>query len=337
MRYVPPVLIRYRYRILVSLSLLLILEMVVVASISSAPIEYEYEWVSGWIMFLTTFAWMGMAGVVGVGAPVGVRALKRPAPILILPPAIFVILMLSPIFVLSLDELFWQAHSLLFIMVWAGIVVIFGATILDIEHRSSFKETLDMSVVFGTTSDAERSRKVFLRMGVFPLLMVAWIGMFWTYGLLVDPVFDLLDRLPGIDTVLIANLFIPLGALFIILLTSLVILPVIGRSEMFLGIPRIVVALVAFVISAVALAFVIGIGLLIAGGSGSGSDAPGVGLLLIVVMPVLWSLTFCVFGTVLIGRMRRPIRNITVAGVGMVVMDEVLLLYLHLSGIWQVN
>ena len=141
--------------------------------------------------------------MIGVGAPVGEYVLKRPARILILPPVLFVMFVLSPVFAvilsssLLLDELIWQPYSILFIMVWAGIVVIFGATIPDIEHRSSFKETLDMQVVFRTISDVERSRKIYLRMGVFPLLMVAWIGMFWTNDLLLDRVFDFLDLLPG--------------------------------------------------------------------------------------------------------------------------------------------
>lgn len=216
-------------------------------------------------------------------------------------------------------------------MVWVGIVVIFGATIPDIERRSSFKETLDMQVVFRTISDVERSRKIYLRMGVFPLLMVAWIGMFWTNNLLLDRVFDFLDLLPGSD--LIADLIVPLGALFILLSTSLVVGAVIRRS-MF-GSPLLVVALVSLAISAVPLAPVIGFMMAVfLGAYGSRTDAPGEALFFIAVMPVLWSLTFCVFGTLLIGRIRRPIRNITVAGVGMLVMTQVLILYLYFAGIW---
>lgn len=278
-----------------------------------------------------------MAGMIGVGAPVGEYMLKRPSRILILPPVLFVMFVLSPVFAvilsssLLLDELIWQPYSILFIMVWAGIVVIFGATIPDIEHRSSFKETLDMQVVFKTISDVERSRKIYLRMGVFPLLMVAWIGMFWTNNLLLDRVFDFLDLLPGSD--LIAGLIVPLGALFILLSTSLVVGAVIRRS-MF-GSPLLVVALVSLAISVVPLAPVMGFVLAVfLGANESRTDAPGEALFFIAVIPVLWSLMFCVFGTLLIDRMRRPIRNITVAGVGMLVMTQVLILYLYFAGIW---
>ena len=188
-----------------------------------------------------------------------------------------------------------------------------------------------MQVVFRTISDVERSRKIYLRMGVFPLLMVAWIGMFWTNNLLLDRVFDFLDLLPGSD--LIADLIVPLGALFILLSTSLVVGAVIRRS-MF-GSPLLVVALVSLAISAVPLAPVIGFMMAVfLGAYGSRTDAPGEALFFIAVMPVLWSLTFCVFGTLLIGRIRRPIRNITVAGVGMLVMTQVLILYLYFAGIW---
>ena len=343
MRYVPPVLIQYRYPILALLSLLLIVE-VVVTSIDPVPIEYKKGF--GWLFFFTTSAWIGMAGIIGVGAPVGEYVLKRPARILILPPVLFVMFILSPVFeaILSssndpqsflLDELFWQPYSILFLMIWAGIVVIFGATIPDIDHRSSFKETLDMSVVLRTISDdVERSRKIYLRMGVFPLLMVACVGLFGTAALLMDPVLDLLDRLVGIE--LIGDLIIPLGALCIILPTSLVIEAVIRRS-MLVDRPRIVTAISAFRISVVAFVFVVVIGLfLFAFGTGSSADAPGVALFLFVVMPILLSLTVCVFGTVLIGTMRRPVRNVTVAGVGMVAMTQVLVWYLLFSGIWVI-
>lgn len=338
MRYVPPVLMRYRYPILVLLSLLLIVD-VVVTSIDTVPIEYKK--VFAWIFFFTASAWIGMAGMLGVGAPVGEYVLKRPARILILPPVLFVMFILSPVFAvilsssLLLDELIWQPYSILFIIVWSGIVVTFGATIPDIERRSSFKETLDMQVVFRTISDVERSRKIYLRMGVFPLLMVAWIGMFWTHNLLLDRVFDFLDLLPGSDLIadLIADLIVPLGALFILLSTSLVVGAVIRRS-MF-GSPLLVVALVSLAISAVPLAPVIGFMMAVfLGAYGSRTDAPGEALFFIAVMPMLWSLTFCVFGTLLIGRIRRPIRNITVAGVGMLVMTQVLILYLYFAGIW---
>ena len=65
------------------------------------------------------------------------------------------------------------------------------------------------------------------------------------------------------------------------------------------------------------------------------SDHPGVGagisFGLFVLLPVLLSLISSVFGTILIGTMRRPIRNITVAGVGLAAMILVFWWYYYLS------
>lgn len=318
MRYVPPVLIQYRYRILALLSLLLILEMVAVAVISSVPAEYEYEWVFGWTLLITMVAWTGIAGVIGVGAPVGSKVLKRGGDIiLILSSALFATSIFSPILGATLFQsaflldLFWQPHLLLFLIVWIGIVVVVGAT-----------------------SDAATARKIYLRIGVFLLLVATSSGILWTAVFSMDIVEGLLE--PLVSTDLLDDLIILLGALFILLSNSLVIGAVVLRST--LDVHRVVVAIIALGVSIVAFGSAIGVGILLFFLPYSGySEPPPVSAVnFIVFVPVLWSLTISVFGTMLIGTMRRPTQGITVAGVGMVAMTLALVWYLHFTDIWVI-
>ena len=335
MRYVPPVLIQYRYRILALLSLLLILEMVAVAVISSVPAEYEYEWVFGWTLLITMVAWTGIAGVIGVGAPVGSKVLKRGGDIiLILSSALFATFLFSPILgailfqSAFLADLFWQPHLLLFVIVWIGIVVIFVAAIPDTEHRSSFKTTLDMSVVLGATSDAGHSRKIYLLIGVFPLSVVAYSGIISTaifsMVVVVDLLESLLYSLVSID--LLFDLLYFLGVLFILLSTFLIGAVVLRSTFVALGI-----SIVVFVS-----AIFIGVLLFFLPYSGDVEAPPVSAISFIAFVPVLWSLTISVFGTMLIGTMRRPTQGITVAGVGMVAMTLALVWYLHFTDIWVI-
>ena len=316
MRYVPPVLIQYRYPILAFLSLLLILQLVGLADISSVPIEYE--WVSGWTLLITMVAWTGIAGVVGIGAPVRGEVLKRGGHIiLILSSALFATSIFSPILGATLFQsaflldLFWQPHLLLFLIVWIGIVVVVGAT-----------------------SDAATARKIYLRIGVFLLLVATSSGILWTAVFSMDIVEGLLE--PLVSTDLLDDLIILLGALFILLSNSLVIGAVVLRST--LDVHRVVVAIIALGVSIVAFGSAIGVGILLFFLPYSGySEPPPVSAVnFIVFVPVLWSLTISVFGTMLIGTTRRPIQGITVAGVGMVAMTLALAWYLHFTDIWVI-
>ena len=334
MPYILPILTRHRYPILAALSLLLIAEMAL-AGVNLVPIEYE--WTLGWLMFLTIAAWTGIAMVIGVGAPiggdapqdapkraqsiyvpdfsvgeVGVAVPKLPAHVMLIrSPSLFAVFFSLSVFGAILFQsqflvdLFWQPHSLVLIMVWTGMVVIVGAA-----------------------SNIEHSRKTYLFASISPLLILVWTLLFWTALMFTDQVFDLFDRLLGANLV---DLLIPLGALFIVLSTSLVIGAVLQRSAM-ADSRRIVVAITAFGISIFSFFSAMGIGILLyifsAGGS---TDAPGAALGIFVSMPVLWSLTICVFGTVLIGMLRRPIRNITVAGIGMAAIILVFGLYWYVT------
>ena len=339
MRYVPPVLIQYRYRILSLLSLLLILEMVVVAGISSVPAEYEYEWVFGWLLLITMLAWAGIAGVVSICAPIGGEMLKRGGRIiLVLSSALFATFIFSPILGAILFQsaflldLFWQPHLLLFLIVWIGIVVVVGATS---DAATARKIYLRIGVFHPAPEIGFTlySTKTYLRVGVLPLLVVTYTGMLWTAFFSMDIVEGLLE--PLVSTDLLDDLIILLGVLFILLSTFLVIGAVVLRST--LDIPRIVVAVVALGISILVFGSAIGIGLLLFFSDSEYVEPPPVSFLLFLeVVPVLWSLTISVFGTMLIGTMRRPTQGITVAGVGMVAMTLALVWYLHFTDIWVI-
>ena len=283
MRYVPPVLIRYRYPILVLLSLLLISEMVL-AGIGPVPIEYE--WVLGWLLFLTVLAWAGIAGVIGVGAPVGGDIMKHGGRILIVLSLALFAIFLAPFLFLSqyIVGLLGWLYGFLLIVVWTGIVVIVGAI-----------------------SNLEHGMKTYLLIGVFPLLMLLQFEVFWTELLSINLLMligDLLSSVLGISRDSTGILSWMLALLFIVLSNSLVLAAAIRGT---MDNPRIVVALVvAFGISAVAFAAVIGVALLI-------MDP-------FIIGPLLVALPSSVLGTALIGTMRRPVRNLTVSGISLAVM-----------------
>ena len=316
MSYILPILTPYRYQILAALSLLLIAEMTL-AGIDLVPIEYE--WALGWLMFLTIVAWAGIAMVIGVALPgggdvpkdvpnpniyvpdfsvdepVGENEPKRRGHIIwILSPALFAMLVLLAI----LGANIFQAQFLLdlirlpyisaLIMVWIGMVVIVGAT-----------------------ANVDSSKKTYLIMNVLPLLVL-------TSTMLSGPTGYLLN-----------DIFIPV----VFLLNSLVIGAVLRRtvlpdkSWIVLAMISLGISVVSFVPATVLVV------LLIAsmGGFGTCNDCPGLAIglfnVVFIVIPVLLSLTFFVPLAVLIWGMRRPIRNITVAGIGMAAMILVFVWY----------
>ena len=336
MQYVPSILMRYRYPILALFSLLLILQMVAVAVISSVPAEYEYEWVFGWTLLITMVAWTGIAGVIGVGAPVGSKVLKRGGDIiLILSSALFATFLFSPIlgailfqFAFFVD-LFWQPHLLLFVIVWLGIVVVVG-TISDAEIGRKIYLRIGVFHPTPEVGFALYSTKTYLLIGVLPLLVVTYSGVLWTAFFSMGLVADLWGSL-GLYVDLLFYMLCLLGVLFIILSTALVIGALVLRST--LDVPRVVVAIVSLGISVVVFGSAIGVGILL---FLSGEQPPASAVSFIVFVPVLWSLTISVFGTMLIGTMRRPIQGITVAGVGMVAMTLALVWYLHFTDIWVI-
>ena len=331
MSYILPILTPYRYPILAALSLLLIAEMAL-AAVDLIPgvnlIPIEYEWALGGLMLLTIVAWAGIAMVIGVAPPAGGNLMKHGVRILLVlsPLALFTIIV-SPL-------LFLYPYLLVLIMVWIGIVVTVGihANTDPITKATSAPSVyrMDASTLAGTPQDeqAERNTKTFLRRGAFPLLVFLIIALFWTFFLLsttvtdrvwdlLDPVWDLLDSLIGIN--LKYNVDAPFAALFFVPTTFLVVGAALRRSWL-ANRPRIVVVLAAVGISVAAFVACIGILAFLYAPIARGIEAPGLALALMVITPVLLSIVGPVFGTILIGTMRRSIRNITVAGIGMAAM-----------------
>ena len=284
MSHILPTLTPYRYPILAALSLLLIAEMAL-AGVNLIPIEYE--WALGWLMLLTIVAWGGIAVVVGVALPGGGHEPKRRGHIIwIISPALFVMLVLLSI----LGANIFQAQFLLdiirlpyirvLIMVWIGMVVIVGAT-----------------------ANVEHSKKTYMIMNVLPFLMLTSIMLFApaaypSSGLLI---------------------------LVVLLLNSLVIGAILRRtlpdkSWIALAMISLGISVAEFVLVMVVVVSLIAS----VGGFDTCNDCPGlvVGLFFVVliVIPVLLSLIFSVPLAILIGTIRRPIRNITVAGIGLVAM-----------------
>ena len=292
MLYILPILTPYRYPILAALSLLLLAEMTL-AAVNLIPIEYEGA--LGWLTFFTIVAWAGIAVVIGVAAPAGGDAPKRRGHIIwILSPALFAMLVLLAI----RGENIFQAQFLLYliqlpyllvlVMVWIGMVVIVGAT-----------------------ANVEHSKKTYLIMNVLPLSMLTQIMLSGPAGYLLN------------------DLFTPVA----FLLNSLVIGAVLRRtvlpdkSWIILAMISLGISVVSFVPATVLVV------LLIAsmGGFGTCNDCPGLAIglftVVLIVIPVLLSLTFSVPLAVLVGGMSRPIRNITVAGIGMAAMILVFVWY----------
>lgn len=286
MPYVLPILMRYRYWILASLSLLLISEMVV-AGIDLVPIEHE--WVLGWFLFITTSTCVGMAGVISVVAPVGGRLMKYVYRILAaFPLALFVLLVMVLIPILQpLAEIFWRPYLLLLVMAWIGSVVI-------------------VSII---TTDPARSTKISVRgtiplelwdLRLFSVMVIVWAGLLVHYWTILG------DLLPG------HFLLIPSS----IVLSNSLILGAVALRTMLAGRRRTlllytVLALTAFGISAVTFAAAVVLGTL---------SLVITGMSFIFVIFLLVAISNSVFTTALIGTMPRPIPNIVVTGIGLLVM-----------------
>lgn len=321
MQHILPILMRYRYLILASLSLLLISEMVVV-DIDFVPVEYER--VFRCLVALTMVAWTGILCVIGYGPPIdravpkrtsniyvpdfSVAALedepkRRGHTILVLSPALFAMFALLSILGANLyqvqfllDLIRWP-YWLVFFMVWIGMVMIVGATV-----------------------NIDSSKKTYLVVNVFPILVLGLTNLFVPAAILLDGVMYLF------------------GLLVAFLSTFLVIGAVVRRA-MLSDNSWIRVAMISFGISVVSFVPVM-LNLLSVAFSAAEldtcNDCPGlaVGVFtgIVIVTPILLSLTISVPLTMLIGTMRRPIRNVTVAGIGMVPL--ILLFVVYWSNIW---
>ena len=319
MQHILPILMRYRYLILASLSLLWISEMVV-ADIDSVPVEYE--WIFGCLVALTVAAWTGILCVIGYGPPIDRAVPKRTSniyvpnfsvdaleeepkrrghTILVLSPALFVMFALLSI----LGAILFQAQFLLdlirwpywlvFFMVWIGMVMIVGATV-----------------------NVDSSKKTYLVVNVFPILVLGLTILFVPAALLLGG----------------SNGVIQLFGLLVVFLATFLVIGVVVRRAMLSDNSWIGVAIISFGISVVSFIPVMLNLLYVASAAAeldTCNDCPGlaVGIFtgILIVTPILLSLTISVPLTILIGTMRRPIRNIAVVGIGIVPMIVLFVVY----------
>ena len=319
MQHILPTLMRYRYLILASLSLLWISEMVV-ADIDSVPVEYE--WIFGCLVALTVAAWTGILCVIGYGPPIDRAVPKRTSniyvpnfsvdaleeepkrrghTILVLSPALFVMFALLSI----LGAILFQAQFLLdlirwpywlvFFMVWIGMVMIVGATV-----------------------NVDSSKKTYLVVNVFPILVLGLTILFVPAALLLGG----------------SNGVIQLFGLLVVFLATFLVIGVVVRRAMLSDNSWIGVAIISFGISVVSFIPVMLNLLYVASAAAeldTCNDCPGlaVGIFtgIFIVTPILLSLTISVPLTILIGTMRRPIRNIAVVGIGIVPMIVLFVVY----------
>ena len=326
MQHILPILMRYRYLILASLSLLLISEMVVV-DIDSVPVEYG--WIFRCLVALTMVAWTGILCVIGYGPPIDRAVPKRTsniyAPdssvidaledepkrrghtILVLSPALFAMFaflsILSPIlfhlgpilfqaqFLLDLIAPYWTVffipYRTVFFMVWIGLVVVVGATV-----------------------NIDSSKKTYLVVNVFPLLVLVWtmlyiaassasgclgVVMYLFGGLVVFLSYFLMIWLVVRRAMLPDKYWIRLAVISFgisVVLSAVSFIPVMLVMQALFEVPILDTCRSDY------------------HGSGIGSIVAII-LVVPIVIPILMSLTTSVPLTILIGTMRRPIRNIT--------------------------
>ena len=313
MQHILPILMRYRYLILASLSLLLISEMVVV-DIDFVPIEYE--WVFRCLVALTMVAWTGILCVIGYGPPIDRAVVKRTsniyAPdssvvdaledepkrrghtIFVLSPALFVMFVLLSVWGANLyqvqfllDLIRWPYWPVFF-MVWIGMVVIVGATV-----------------------NIDSSKKTYLVVNVFPLLVLAWTVLYMVGNLYL--------AVRSESEVVWYGVMYLFGGLVVFLSYFLIVREVVLRT-MLPDEYSIRLAVISFGIS-VALSAVSFMPVMLVVLEAVSSvercrgDCAQIGVAfataVIIAIPILMSLAISVALTILIGTMRRPIRNIT--------------------------
>ena len=307
MQHILPILMRYRYLILASLSLLLISEMVVV-DIDFVPIEYE--WVFGCLVALTMVAWTGILCVIGYGPPID-RAIPKRSPniyvpdssvvdaledepkrrghiVLVLSPALFAVFVLLSILGANLfqaqfllDLIRWP-HWLVFFMIWIGMVVIVGATV-----------------------NVDSSKKTYLVVNVFPILVPGLTMLYMAVGVSNEEVWYGVTYLFG-GLVVFLSYFLIVRA--VVLRTMLPDKYSIRLAVISFGIS---VALSAVSFMPVVLVVLESVSSVERCRGDCAQIGAGFATAIVIIIPILVSLTISVPLTILIGTMRRPIRNIT--------------------------
>lgn len=308
MQDILPILMRYRYLILASLSLLLISEMVVVG-LDFVPIGYG---VFGCLVALTMAAWTGILCVIGYRPTIGGDVPKRVSNIyvpnfsvdalegkpkrrghivFVLSPALFVMFALLSILGASLFQVQFLLdligpYSPVFFMVWIGMVVIVGATV-----------------------NVDYSKKTYLVVNVFPLLVLVWTMLYIAAAISQSEVWNGVLYLFGVLVVFLSY-FLVVGA--VVLRTMLP-----DKYWVKLAVISFGISVVLSVVSFIPIIFVLLDTASIPARLDTCGDCPGLAVgfftAILIVIPVVMSLTISVPLTILIGTMGRPIRNIAVA------------------------
>lgn len=320
MQHILPILMRYRYLILASLSLLLISEMVVV-DIDSVPIEYG--WIFDCLVALTMVAWTGILCVIGYGPPIDRAVLKRTSNIYVPDSSIIDALEDEPKFTQEYlramypsvidaleDEPKRRGHTIMVLspalFVMFALLSIWGANLFQVQFLLDlirwpywlvfFMVWIGMVVIVGATVNIDSSKKTYLVVNVFPILV------------------------PGL-TMLIVLLMVSSGViqlfgLLVVFLSTFLVIGVVVRRAMLSDNSWIRVAMISFGISVVSFMPVMLVVLeAVSSVERCRGDCAQIGVgfvtAFVIVIPILMSLTISVPLTILIGTMRRPIRNIT--------------------------
>ena len=303
----------------------------VVVDIDFVPIEYG--WIFRCLVALTMVAWTGILCVIGYGPPIDRAVPKRTsniyAPdssvidaledepkrrghtILVLSPALFAMFALLSILGANLfqaqfflDIIRWP-YWLVFFMIWIGMVVIVGATV-----------------------NIDSSKKTYLVVNVSPLLVLAWTVLYMAVAVS-----------PESEEVWYGVMYL-FGGLVVFLSYFLIVRAVVLRT-MLPDKYSIRLAVISFGIS-VALSAVSFMPVMIVVLEAVSSvercrgDCAQIGvgfaMAVLIIIPILMSLTISVPLTMLIGTMRRSIRNITVAVGSM--LPLIVLFVVYWSNIW---
>ena len=322
---------RYRYLILASLSLLLISEMVVV-DIDFVPIEYG--WIFRCLVALTMVAWTGILCVIGYGPPIDRAVLKRTsniyAPdssvidaledepkrrghtILVLSPALFAMFALLSIWGANLfqaqfllDLIRWP-YWLVFFMVWIEMVVIVGATVnIDSSKKTYLVVNVSPLLVLAWTV-------LYMAVAVSPESEEVWYGVMYLFGgLVVFLSYLLIFRAVVLRTMLPDKYSIRLAVIPFGISVAL-------SAVSFMPVMLVVLEAVSSVERCRGDCAQIGVGFVAA---------------VVIIIPIVMSLTISVPLTILIGTMRRPIRNVTTA-VGLMAPLIMLFVVLYWFNIW---
>ena len=271
----------YRPRaVVLALFLLMIVELGL-AFANAVPIEHE--WLLGWALFLTTLAWMGMAGLVGAVAPIEDVAMK-------------------------------YAHAILAVLL-AAVLTMFiylassdGETVSDQRLGSMMLAWLGMTALVGAVAPVYHNTKAFSLLVIAPLSVIGWLCLPWGIeAALVGK---------GWDTGL-AMAFLLACSVLLVLIGVLV-----WKSTIFMAIPWRITLLIGSLAASIGLPFALISGLL-GNDPQTPGDLLGGAFILLVMLPMLAFAAVTLLTIVYMRTMRPVARKIATTAMGTWVMTIV--------------